>query len=267
VTLWTPVNITDGTLDLWFDANNYGSLALSGSNVNSWTDLANSVVMTTTGTTPTYSASLLNGLPGIVFPSSGGGGFKNTSTTHGNFSGPLSVFAVLTITTAGQGEPVFSMNTPGNGLAFQFAGSASPQAIQINQYGAGGSSSTQTLAVNTPAIAEWVAPGISGGSWGPVQPYITGTAGGVISALSTSGITTQSGVEIGTNVYTDQFTGDMHEQVILNTQASTNSRQLIEGYLAWKWGLQAGLPGGHPYQFAAPTVSVTNPFVNVWLPG
>jgi hypothetical protein len=257
MTLWTLANLTDGSLDLWFDANNAGSLSLSGSNVNSWTDLANSVVMTSTGTTPTYSASLLNGLPGIVFPSSGGGGFKNTSTAHGNFSGSLSVFAVLTITTAGHGEPVFSMNTPGNGLAFQFAGTASPQAIQINQYGGPGSNSTQTLAVNTPAIAEWVAPGISGGNWGPVQPYINGTAGGVISALSTSGITTQSGVEIGTNVYTDQFTGNMHEQVILNTQASTTSRQLIEGYLAWKWGLQAQLPGDHPYAFAAPAAGTT----------
>lgn len=31
-------------------------------------------------------------------------------------------------------------------------------------------------------------------------------------------------------------------------------RQKMEGYLAWKWGLESTLPGGHPYKDAAPTL-------------
>jgi hypothetical protein len=31
-----------------------------------------------------------------------------------------------------------------------------------------------------------------------------------------------------------------------------SERQRIEGYLAWKWGLDALLPGGHPYKSAPP---------------
>jgi hypothetical protein len=35
---------------------------------------------------------------------------------------------------------------------------------------------------------------------------------------------------------------------------TTADRELLEGYLAWKWGLEGNLPAGHPYKSAAPTV-------------
>jgi hypothetical protein len=34
----------------------------------------------------------------------------------------------------------------------------------------------------------------------------------------------------------------------------TAERQKIEGYLAWKWGLQGSLPVGHPYENNPPTL-------------
>jgi hypothetical protein len=41
-------------------------------------------------------------------------------------------------------------------------------------------------------------------------------------------------------------------EVIMVQSTNTTTRQLIEGYLAWKWGLQGSLPVGHPYISAAP---------------
>jgi hypothetical protein len=41
---------------------------------------------------------------------------------------------------------------------------------------------------------------------------------------------------------------------VLNTVASTTNRQLIEGYLAHKWGLTSSLPNDHPYKNIAPPV-------------
>jgi hypothetical protein len=35
---------------------------------------------------------------------------------------------------------------------------------------------------------------------------------------------------------------------------STADRQRLEGYLAWKWGLHANLPAGHPFRNNPPTV-------------
>jgi hypothetical protein len=48
------------------------------------------------------------------------------------------------------------------------------------------------------------------------------------------------------------FSGYIGELVVFNTQLGTTSRQQIEGYLAWKWGIQAGLPAGHPYLSSRP---------------
>ena len=46
---------------------------------------------------------------------------------------------------------------------------------------------------------------------------------------------------------------DLYEFVLIDYQDTTD-RQLVEGYLAWRWGLEGNLPAGHPYKSAAPTV-------------
>jgi len=43
------------------------------------------------------------------------------------------------------------------------------------------------------------------------------------------------------------------EMVVLGT-ADLATIELVEGYLAWKWGTQASLPTDHTYYSAAPTV-------------
>ena len=43
-----------------------------------------------------------------------------------------------------------------------------------------------------------------------------------------------------------------YEILIYNQYLGTTDRQTIEGYLAWKWGLQGSLPAGHPYKSASP---------------
>ena len=45
----------------------------------------------------------------------------------------------------------------------------------------------------------------------------------------------------------------IYELLLYDTYLNTTEQQKVEGYLAWKWGLQANLPGGHPYKNAAPT--------------
>ena len=41
--------------------------------------------------------------------------------------------------------------------------------------------------------------------------------------------------------------GYIAEVIILPSIASNNTRQILEGYLAWKWGLQNNLSQDHPY--------------------
>ncbi len=47
----------------------------------------------------------------------------------------------------------------------------------------------------------------------------------------------------------NNFNGDIGELVILNNQGD---EEKLEGYMAWKWGLVANLPVGHPYKSSPP---------------
>jgi hypothetical protein len=54
-----------------------------------------------------------------------------------------------------------------------------------------------------------------------------------------------------------QAWGWVYEIVFVPYNASDDTRQKLEGYVAWKWGLQGLLPSGHPYKAAAPTTGAT----------
>jgi hypothetical protein len=46
--------------------------------------------------------------------------------------------------------------------------------------------------------------------------------------------------------------GDIAEILFTNTNPALTDKEKIEGYLAYKWGLQASLPSDHPYKSNAP---------------
>jgi hypothetical protein len=72
----------------------------------------------------------------------------------------------------------------------------------------------------------------------------------------TSGKTTGLGTQGGNY----SFYGNIMEILIYNSVLSSTDRQNVEGYLAWKWGIQTTLPSGHPYYSAAPSaVTYQNP--------
>lgn len=73
-------------------------------------------------------------------------------------------------------------------------------------------------------------------------------------AVSTSdpAVTLRIGVFSNDTFYLD---GAIAEIIITTGAEDVNQRQIIEGYLAWRWGLEASLPAGHPYVSAAPSYS------------
>ena len=56
---------------------------------------------------------------------------------------------------------------------------------------------------------------------------------------------------------TPSFTGYICEIIITHKVLSEYDRQLIEGYLAHKWGLTSGLPSSHPYKYVPPSNSMS----------
>jgi len=57
---------------------------------------------------------------------------------------------------------------------------------------------------------------------------------------------------ISSAVNSRPFIGNVAEFIYFPGGLTTNQRQQIEGYLAWKWGLQASLINTHPYYSASP---------------
>ena len=68
--------------------------------------------------------------------------------------------------------------------------------------------------------------------------------------------------------YATWFRGSMSEILVYNQALPTQSRQLIEGYLAWKWNLASSLPSTHPYKLGMPSdvpySGITTP-IPTWL--
>jgi hypothetical protein len=61
----------------------------------------------------------------------------------------------------------------------------------------------------------------------------------------------------GTKLYigwlnSDRFLNGRIGEVVVTEAKDDATRQNIEGYLAWKWGLQASLPSDHPYKLFRP---------------
>ena len=56
----------------------------------------------------------------------------------------------------------------------------------------------------------------------------------------------------GANYYDIGGTYYPYEIIFYNQYLGSNDRQTVEGYLAWKWGLQSQLDASNPYKSAAP---------------
>jgi hypothetical protein len=84
-------------------------------------------------------------------------------------------------------------------------------------------------------------------------------------ALQASGVAQAGTTPVTASLYingqggtsTNSFQSYVAEILVFNTGLSETNRRLVEGYLAWKWGIQGLLPNTHPYYAATPSAGVT----------
>lgn len=92
---------------------------------------------------------------------------------------------------------------------------------------------------------------------GSFNPSLTSTAFLNTYSLIGTVASLQSGstyITLSTTIYSPSvfYIGNIAEFIFYPDGVTSTQRQQIEGYLTWKWGLQASLPGSHPYLAAAP---------------
>jgi hypothetical protein len=236
---WTPASLPSASLDGWWDASDASTL-MGGSTISRMNDKSGKANHFTAqgGKAPDYSATGISGKPGLTFPS---GRIMRSPLTAVNSVRQMhavvnavttSNYKVILASTFNQGihwriDPDSRLNM--DAQAYRNMHTTSQVAVSIGaRILMGSAGSTQQERVDGADYA------------------ISGSSG--VPALD--GLVTLGDYDVGQF----PFIGSIGEIVITNDNLS-NTTQRIEGYLAWKWGLQGNLPSNHPYKSAPPTTA------------
>jgi hypothetical protein len=233
-------------LTLWLDGADATTLTLSGSDVVTWTDksiIGNNYTQASSGSRPVYQLDPVFGFNGLLFDGVSDNLQPVDNTKRSVNSSIWNVFFVSRFT-----GNVDNFMTVYRGFLTGFWARFRDDTIKWSFY-------------NLNTDVEYV--------------QERNNARGVFSEVNytTEHTVYQNGSQIGTavpippvNVQSDwialggngsnaneNMTGYIFEFIIYNGSVLTTlERQKVEGYLAWKWGLQSTLPADHPYKAAKP---------------
>jgi hypothetical protein len=266
-------------LTAWYDAADplgTGAQPANASVLSNWADKSGlSNTMVATGS-PTYTTGSQNGLPGVTLAGNSGTTIITSYQAYippGIFSAELDAFVVYKNVSAvtyngliSRSSAAVLYNAPLDIYETAIFAGSYPAYVQAtspsNVYNTSTSIFNVTLSQNTTASSK-------------VTAYRNGSS--LTLTGSSSGWTPG---DTGTHLYLGTrgdratgFNGLFYEVMVFNYPLTTGGRQYVEGYLAWKWGIQASLPAAHPYYLAAPNI-YSYPFdptqiygLNIWLDG
>jgi len=87
--------------------------------------------------------------------------------------------------------------------------------------------------------------------------YLSSNGNTVVSSQQTAGLFNVASTNNVFYIGNDGGFGanfNLGEMCVYNSYLETPFRNILEGYLAWKWGVQYNLPTYHPYALSAPTL-------------
>jgi len=233
-----------GIVSMWLDGADPAGTGIKPSNgatVSTWVDKSGSGINLTAVGTPTYvTASSSVYLNGSSYLQNTNFNFTNYTlfivSNQASDSGPLYTNKTTGLSTSG----FFPRYSNGNYYLVQ---SDSTWLSSTSPFSNG---TTYLYSIQYDSLNN-----INLWSNGSSSPVITGTAGTITRNMFLLGKRNVSGFQ-------ENMTGNVFEVVQYNSDLGQTARQQVEGYLAWKWGLQANLPEGHPYKNASP--NITNQF-------
>ena len=242
---------------LWLDGADLTRISFSsGTNLSTWSDksgFGNNCSNQSLGTTITYPGTQVNGLNTVNFTAGCiRGAFNGSSIIN---TTDVSIFIVTAETAPNDNLRMFSLTTAANyqdDTANTMLVYCAPGNYQLTFYRAGAMPSPYTVTQNVPFIYSLTQTSGTGSMWF--------NGGSNRTASITTSAFAVTNYNIGTQYLANQnYTGLMCEVVVYNSLLDTNKRQQMEGYLAWKWGLQGSLPGTHPYSSVSPSQTLGLP--------
>jgi hypothetical protein len=226
--LWTPSQITTG---LWLDAADAGTITLSGSDITQWNDKSGNnrnATQSSAANRLKYGDFQLNGINVASIR-----GNRGMSVTY-SVTTAYSIVLVCQHTLNGRvlnSTTVNALIAPSRTSNAVYVGS---DVVSVGPVPSGTWSITTLVVPGTTTSQFWWAGTNYGsgthGNWGN---FHVGAFGGL---------------------FAEDPNGDVAEILVIPSALSTSGREIIEGYLAWKWGLVSTLPNDHPYKAAPPTL-------------
>jgi hypothetical protein len=239
--LWTPANIS--TL-IWVDANDTTTFTRSGNNISEWRDKSGNNIHLSNlslATQPLYTSNTLNGKAVVDFTSANR--FLLTTTSFSNITNGSYYIVTFIPTNTGlnTGQAPLSFNgssTRNAGIVFQQNFGVDPFLVPKPLF----TTKWATYALVQPAAVA-----------NKIATYTGSTFNGTFQ-FDTTTTSNSSPFGLGYRQVGSLFMNCLiAEVVICNQSHDVPTRQKMEGYLAWKWGMEADLPIDHPYKDSPPT--------------
>jgi len=241
--VFTPLSISGIGLQVWWDGADpagTGTAPADGASISSWVDKSGNGYNATASVAATYSAANKS----VYFNNS-----LYTTNYPANPTNETLLFVFVASNPSANTSAMISGNTGTRGMWVGTSGAGNGSIGMVNsgiawlQCSATGIITAGTTYLGTGTVSSSTNTYVSVNG----ALTLTGPNGG---ASFSSGAMTALGRENGSSF---GFVGYAKEIIFYNTVLSTLNRQKIEGYLAWKWGIQTSLPSGHPYYSSAPT--------------
>lgn len=249
-----PTSVSPGC-SLWLDAADPSSVSFgTGSNINQWNDKSGNGYNATQFNTgfATYNGSnqvtisptgqLVCSIPPGTF-SAGISGFVVFNSYFTNDTA-----ALISRTIASLAAPFDMFNANTGGTTRRFVGNPLGYGLFYTTTDALYVRTSQTIyGFFLPAAVEW-------------NESVNGT---YTSIAQTGSVDTPAYADTGSNIVIGSRDNKVtvasiyvYEIILYNRTVTTSQRQQIEGYLAWKWGLQTNLPASHPYKNNGPFANI-----------
>jgi len=250
LSLWTPARIS---VRAWYDSSDLDTITETGGYVSQWDDKSGNdkhLIQDLGANQPRSGVRQLNNLN--VIDGDGSQSMYHDNYPAGGGTGDVQVIAVCGVDSVSYfSDGIFAMAAPA-GSDFKFsAGDPTDVSGDFNGFIQGGFGPNIIMSGGPHA-----GPSIYNAEFdrtidGAVVGRVDGVNYGSSAYTSDLASPTQLAVLSDKN-QVNSIDGLIAELIIVN-DTSSDTRYRLEGYLAWKWGLQANLPPGHPYELGAPT--------------
>lgn len=244
--------ITDTTARpwLWYDAADPTAMLTNASGVlTGWANKGTGSLSGTGTVTGSPVVNVQNGHSTVFFPL----GSKFTTPSMTPPAKQMAMFAVFKTFNLRDGYMSQIIGGTASGHLTSYISNYGTSAFSVS-----GFAGTNTVSVsvnpastvlNTPVLATIInnASSAANNYLGFNGQSVTPTTSLTASVAATTASTYELFPQYNVNEYT---TGTMAEIIVIRADITTTQRLQIEGYLAWKWGLQANLPAAHPFSVA-----------------